>query len=326
MSDLHLGILLAFVSAFTFVGQNFWLRELQAREGPWRYLLIINGAPALLGVASWVFLPPDLSWTLVRGSIYASVPGLAGMMMLGLAVHFGNMSHVGPVIGSKPLITTAVAAMLGLEATPRDMWVASAMLLVALFLMAGNREVLLRPWRVLEPAVALALGFCASYSVCDLITRQQLVEYDLRMWDYLVMNWIVRTVMVGLPLSILWATRGWRIWPERRSTALWTIPASTLHGIAFMAAIQLTGSAVLTNVLASVRGLLSVVAVIVLARWGLVRKEPMTRPVVVARIVGSLLVCLAIYVGLRDQLAASAPTAADPPTAGASGGEAPERK
>ena len=93
-----------------------------------------------------------------------------------------------------------------------------------------------------------------------------------------------------------------------------------------MAAIQLTGSAVLTNVLASVRGLLSVVAVIVLARWGLVRKEPMTRPVVVARIVGSLLVCLAIYVGLRDQLAASAPAAADPPTAEASSGEEPERK
>ena len=302
MSDLHLGIILAFASAATFVGQNFWLRELQAREGPWRYLFLINAAPAVFGVLSWAILPPDLSWELLRGSLYASIPGIIGMLMLGLAVHYGDISHVGPIIGGKPLITTALAAALCLEATPGTLWMASGVLLVALFLISGTRDVLRRPWRVLEPAVLLALGFCIAYSICDLISNRQMKSYGLSFWDFLVMNWLVRSVMIGVPLGIICLVARKRAFPTRWSTSLWTIPAMSLHGVAFLGAIKLTESAVLTNVLASVRGLLSVVAVLVLARWGLVRKEPMTRPVIVARVAGSVLVCFAVYLGLRDQL------------------------
>jgi drug/metabolite transporter (DMT)-like permease len=302
VSDLHIGILLAFVSAATFVGQNFWLRELQAREGFWRYLFIINVVPAAAGVLSWLFLSPNLSWPLVRGSLYASVPGLIGMTFLGLAVRYGDISHVGPVIGSKPLIVTALAAILALEPTSPQLWGASGLLLVALFLVSGNREVLRKPWQVAEPAVLLAVGFCIAYGTCDLITRHQMDAHGLGVWDFLVMNWLVRSVIVGAVVGARWAVKRERVWPRRTSTYLWNVPALTLHGIAFMGAIKFTDSAVLTNVLASVRGMLSIVAVLVLSHWGLVRKEPMTRPVIVARLIGSALICVAILLALWDKL------------------------
>ncbi|MBN2582492.1 MAG: hypothetical protein JXL80_05445 [Planctomycetes bacterium] len=302
MSDLHIGILLAFTAAMTFVGQNFWLRELQAREGPWRYVFLINAAPAVAGLVSWTFMPPDLSWELVRGAAYASVPGIFGMMSLGLAVHYGDISHVGPIIGGKSLMVIILAASLGMEPTSPELWAASAVLLVALFLISGNREVLVRPWRVAEPAVLLAVGFCVAYGVCDLITRKQMATYHLGVWDFLVMNWLIRAILTGLPLLIICLVRRQRFLPTRLSTFLWTIPALGLHGIAFNGSLKFTNSAVLTNVLVSVRGLLSVVAVLVLAHWGLVRKEPMTRPVIIARLVGSVLICLAVYLGLRSGL------------------------
>jgi len=302
VSDLHIGILLAFVSAFTFVGQNFWLRELQAREGFWRYLFLINAVPAVVGVLSWLILPPDFRWELVRGSLYASIPGLIGMTFLGLAVRYGDISHVGPVIGSKPLIVTALAACLGMEPTSPELWGASGLLLVALFLVSGNREVLTKPWQVAEPAVLLAVGFCVAYGACDLITRKQMALYGLNVWDFLAMNWLVRSAIIGAVLAARWMVTRERVWPRRASTYFWTVPATALHGVAFMGAMKYTNSAVLTNVLASVRGTLSVVAVLVLAHWGLVRKEPMTRPVIIGRLVGAGLICVAVYLGLRGGL------------------------
>lgn len=299
MSDQHIGIILAFVAAVTFVGQSFWLRELQAREGPWRYIFLINAAPAVLGLLSWIFMPPDLSWELVRGSIYASIPGIIGMLSLGLAVHYGDISHVGPIIGGKALIVTALAATLGMEPTSPELWAASGLLLVALFLIAGNRDILLRPWLVVEPVLLLALGFCIAYGICDLITRKQMATYNLNFWDFLVMNWLIRSVITGLVVAVFCGIRRERMLPGRLSTFLWTIPALAVHGIAFNGSLKYTNSAVRTNVLVSVRGLLSVVAVLVLARWGLVRKEPMTRPVIVARLAGSVLICIAVYLGLR---------------------------
>ena len=68
VSDIHFGIMLAFAAAITFVAQNFWLRSLQAREGPWRFIFIISVVPGLTGVASWIFLPPQLSTELLIGA------------------------------------------------------------------------------------------------------------------------------------------------------------------------------------------------------------------------------------------------------------------
>jgi len=302
MTGINLGIALAFVAAGTFVGQNFWLRELQAREGPWRYSFLINIVPALGGLAFWLFRAPDWRWALLRGSCYTAVPAILGMLSLGLAVHRGNISHVGPVIGAKPLIVTALASALGLESATRDFWAASGVLLVALFLVSGNREVLTRPWRVAEPAVLLAIGFCVFYGLCDLITRSQMNAHNLDPLDFIIMNWLVRSGLTGAALALYCRRRRERFLPRRASTAAWTLPATVLHGFAFTGSLKLTNSAILTNVLVSLRGLLAVIAVIGLARCGLVRKEPMTRPVLFARIAGSLLICFAVWLGLRAGL------------------------
>lgn len=298
MINLHLGIALAFTAAVTFVYQNFWLRDLQSREGPWRFIFIINFAPAIAGILSWIFLKPDLSWEIWRGATYAAIPGLIGMLSLGLAVHYGDISHVGPVIGGKALIVTAMAAMLSIEQTTPELWIASALLLVALFLISGSRETILQPWKMLQPPLLLAVGFCVAYGACDLITRDQMATYNFNFWHFLVAGWIVRSI-ISAPLLLAFCARTrQRFMPKRFSTLLWTVPALALHGIAFNGSLKFTNSAVLTNVVVSVRGLLSVVAVIILARWGLVRKEPMTRPVVIARLAGSVLVCIAVLIGL----------------------------
>ena len=189
-----------------------------------------------------------------------------------------------------------------MEATSDELWLASAMLLVALFFISGNRETILRPWEMFEPAVLLAIGFCVFYGICDLITRDQIAAHGFNFWDFLVMTWLVRAAIAGVILLGFCHFTRQRFMPARFSTVLWTIPALTIHGIAFTASMKFTDSAVLTNVIVSVRGLLSVVAVLLLAHWGLVRKEPMTPLVIVARLGGSVLVCVAVYLGLRANL------------------------
>lgn len=302
MNSMTLGVALGFASALTFVGQNFWLRELQQREGPWRYTFLVNAAPALGGLLWWLFFPPRLSWPLVWGSFYVSAPAIVGMLLLGWAVYYGDISHVGAVIGAKPLIVTALGAALGLEAVTRDFWAASGLLMVALFMITGSKDILQRPWRLLERNLLLAVGFCVSYGLSDLITRRQMADHNLDPFDFIVMNWIVRSGLTGIVVAVHCQRHRERFRPSRLSTILWTVPATLLHGFAFTGALKFTNSAILTNVLVSVRGFLAVIAVALLGRWGIVRREPMTRAVLLARIVGSLLICVAVWLGLRAGL------------------------
>ena len=189
MSNYHWGLVLGLTAAITFTAQNFWLRELLRREGLWKYLFYVNFAPALLGAVTWLWWPPQWRWELLRGAMLSSVPGMLGMASLGLALRHGDFSHVGPVIGSKALVVTLCAALLGLEPTSPGLWAASGILLAALFLAAGNPQALRRPWILVEPALLFALAFCAFYGVCDLITRRQMADHGLDPWDFVTVSW-----------------------------------------------------------------------------------------------------------------------------------------
>jgi hypothetical protein len=89
--------------------------------------------------------------------------------------------------------------------------------------------------------------------------------------------------------------------PRRASTFLITTPVVMAHGFVIVGAFKLTNSAVLINVLTSLRGVFSVVAVLLLARLGFGRRERLTRPVLVARVAGSLLICSGVWLGMAGR-------------------------
>lgn len=313
MNEFHLGVVFGLLSAATFVLLSFWSRELQHREGPWRYMLYISTGPVVIALVSWLVVPPQFSWPLVRAAALAATPAMSGLFFMGLAVRYGDMSHVAPIMGSKALVATVLAVTFGFEPVAPMLWVASGVLLVALFLLSGNREVIRRPWRVAEPALALALLMTVFASLSDLISRQQIDAHGLRVWDFLTVGWIIRGTFCALVLLVVCAVRRQRPRLGRPSTFLITAPVVALHGVVFVAALRFSHSAVLTNVLTSFRGVIAVVVVLLLARWNLGRKETLTRGMVAARVVGSLLICLAVWLGLqgtrdvRDESSAAAP-------------------
>lgn len=315
MSTFDLGILLALISAVTFVVFSLWSREVQHREGPWRYMVYISAGPALVGLATWLVPAwrPDLSWPLVRGVIYAAIPAMTGLFFLGLACRWGDISHVGPVMGSKALVVTVLAVVFGFEPVAPEFWGASAILLVALFLVSGKGDVLRRPWRIVSPALVFALLMCIFTSLADLISRQQMADHRLALWDFLSVAWVLRGALCTLVLLGVCAIRRLPVLPRRASTFLITTPVVVAHGVVIVGAFKLTNSAVLTNVLTSLRGMFSVVAVLLLARLSIGRREQLTRPVVVARVIGSLLICSGVWLGIAGREKIKPPPDEPPP-------------
>lgn len=309
MTSYHLGIVLGLTSAVTFVVMSLWSREIQHREGPWRYLVYISVGPAVVGMVSWLVVPPQFSWPLFRGVMMAAAPALVGMFFMGLAVRHGDISHVGPVMGSKALVITALAAGLGFEPVAPQFWVASGMLLVALLLVSGNREVIRRPWRVIERALVLGLLMCTFTSLADLISRREMAVHHLSFWEFLTVGWVIRGTFCSTILLVFCAVRRLPVLPRKASTFWITAPIVMAHGIAIVAAFKLTNSAVLTNILTSLRGVGSVAAVLLLAHWSIGRRETLTRPMIAARVVGSLLICAAVWVALAGRAAPPAESA-----------------
>jgi drug/metabolite transporter (DMT)-like permease len=301
VTQFQLGTILGLVSAATFVVFGLWSREVQHREGPWRYMVYISVGPMLAGAAAWLVVPglrPEFSWTLWRGVAMAAAPAMTGMFFMGLAVRHADVSHVGPVMGSKALVITVLAVVFGFEPVAPRLWAASGILLVALFLVSGNREVIRRPWRIVDRGLVLGMLMCVFASLADLISRRQMADHDLRFWDFLSAGWMVRGSLCLTVLLVACGVRRLPILPRRASTFSVTALVVMAHGVIIVAAFRLTDSAVLTNVLTSLRGVLSVVAVILLARWNIGRRERLTRGIVAARVVGSLLICGAVYLAL----------------------------
>ena len=299
MSTYHIGVAFGISSAFTATAVILWSREIQHREGPWRYMVLVTLGPAILGLVSWVAVSPDWSAELVNSALITSLPMLLGVFLLGLALRKGHASHVAPVMGAKVLIVTGLAALFGFEPVQTNFWLAAVLLFVALFLINGNPEIFRKPWQVLDVTLCTALVSCLSYSVADLLTRQRMAVYELGLWDFVTVSWVIRGTLMLTVYLIARAIRPFPLLPARPSTFWAGAPLYSLHGFVIIAAFKYTNSAIITNVLTNLRGVVSVFAVLILARFGMTRNETMSGPLFGIRLAGSLLVCIAVYIALQ---------------------------
>ncbi len=299
LSTYQIGVLLAIASSFTATGIMLWGRELQHREGPWRYMLLITIGPALVGLLSWILYPPDWSYVLIESAFLVTIPVLLAKFLVGLALRFGHASHVAPAMGAKALTVTALAALLGFEPVTPNFWIAAAILFVGLLLVSGNTEVFTRPWRVLDLTMGVALLACIGYSFADLITRSRMAEHNLAVWDFVSVSWVCRGALVFLGCMAIKCFRKCRLMPARLSAFAITPIFICTHSLIIIGAFKYTNSAVLVNVLTNLRGIVSLLVVVALAHYNLTRDEELTRSMFTIRLLGSLLICFAVYLALQ---------------------------
>ncbi|MFO7871387.1 MAG: hypothetical protein R6V03_08150 [Kiritimatiellia bacterium] len=299
MSSFHLGVLFGILSAFTGTAVTLWSREIQHREGPWRYMAIITLGPALLGGSSWVVAQPAWSRELVVSAGLASIPALIGMFMLGLATRSGHVSHVAPVMGTRVLIVTGMAAAFGFEPALPRFWVSAIIIFVALFLVKGNRRLLSRPWQVIDKTLVLTILSCASFGLADLVTRRRMALYDLSAWDFICVSWVLRGVVMLVSYVLICRAVRTRLFLKESRTFWASAPFYCVHGFVIVNAFKLTDSAILVNVLTNLRGIVAVFAVLVLHRFNMTRNERLTGPLFAVRLAGSVLILLAIYIALK---------------------------
>lgn len=297
MTDYHLGILLGASTALTFTFQGLWSRSVQRIEGPVRYVCYASIVPALVSVISWIFFPPIMHWPVIQAALILAPIQFLGTFAMGLAFSKGDVSMVTPIFGSKPLLVTLLGATLALEPATPSLWLASIVVFIALYLLNGKREVILRPWLVLQPVVLLVIAACTCFGISDFVTKHY-VTAEVRVWDFLTVSWTMRGMLLLVFLLFYSRRRKEAFFPQRWSLAMLAAPVIMLHGFAFAEAMRLTGSAILINILSSMRGLVSVLVIFGLGLLKMGSYERMSGGLVIGRLAGSLLVCLSIYLAI----------------------------
>ncbi len=307
MSNYHIGVILGLSTALTFTFLSMWARGMQRQEGPIRYVCYMSIIPGVVALLSWIAFPPQMHWTLVKAALLLTPVQFLGSLTMGLALSKGDVSHVTPIFGSKPLIVTLIASSLALEPATPNLWLASIVVFVALFLLNGKREVILKPWLVLQPVVLLVIVSCACYGINDLVTKYYVNSAKIPVWDFLSINWVVRGLVMAGFLMVYTRKRRESMLPRRWPLAIIAAPVLVVHAVAFVMAMKLTESAIVVNILSSMRGLVSVLLIFGLGIFSMGNYERMTRPMIFSRLAGSLLVCLAIYLALGLNQPASSP-------------------
>jgi drug/metabolite transporter (DMT)-like permease len=257
--------------------------------GVWRTSFVSNWAMAGLFLPGWfgsgghVHPLADYGQPALTAALF-----LAGQALMFLALSRGDVSVITPVMGTKVIMVALCTSLLRVGTIPLKWWVGAALSTTAILLLhLGEKS----NHRHVRTTVLLALGSAAAFSIGDVLLQKWLPGWGAAHF------FPPMFLMVGLlslafipyfhaPLSALKAD-AWR----------WVGPGAllmALNNAGVVLAIGLVGSATAVNIVYSVRGLFSVLAVWLVGHWFGSAERHLGGPVLRLRFVGATLMVAAV--------------------------------
>ncbi len=270
------------------VGALMAKRALQSGFGVMRYVFLSNIMMALvfLPVAFAIDEPIDLSK--LGAPLFCSLTFFLGQGLTFLAIRIGDVSAQAPVMGTKALFVAILSVFLGAGPVPLNWWIGAALTAGAIFLIS---YVPIQTRRSTLTALALSIGSAASFATTDVVLQREAPAFGPSAFIVIVMTGVGLLSFLLIPffrgsLRSLPAT-AWK-WGLAGSSIL----AIQSLGIAYT--IGFHGHATAVNILYGSRGLWTVIAVIAAARFLTSHSTEGNPAVMRRRILGSLLMCVAI--------------------------------
>jgi drug/metabolite transporter (DMT)-like permease len=258
-------------------------RSYQHGVRPYQHLLfgtVVQGAVFALLLPFAEF--PDHAGALVLPAI-AVASFLTGQFFTVMAIFRGDASLQTPLMGTKVVFVTVLSvAVLG-SALSVELWVASILATVAVFLLGWSR-----PQRKGHLLQGLAFGLLSAlfYALTDIILVRGARDLD----PFFILPFIMIGAALVMAISIPFTAR-WTFRFEPRALA-WLLPGSllfSLQAVGFGLSLAVWRNPSLANIVFSTRGVWSVVLVLLFGRAIAVPEHDMGRGVATARITGAAL-------------------------------------
>jgi drug/metabolite transporter (DMT)-like permease len=282
-------VLPLFSSLLYVAGALFVKQAAVSGVGIWRTTFVANLICAAL--FPWLLLLggrfPD--WTLWWQPAVVAFLFLSGQMATFLALEKGDVSVATPVLGAKVVLVAVFTAVVLREALSTSLWLAAV--LSSLGIAFLNRRGPGIEHRFVGRTILLALGAAAAFAMFDILVQKWAPIWGAGRFLPMMMGFVALYSFALVPFfqAPLKAIQraAWR--PLLAGGVL-----IALQAIVLIMTIAVFGDATSVNVVYSLRGLWSVLAVIWLGRWFENREAAAGRRVLQGRMAGAILLCAAI--------------------------------
>jgi drug/metabolite transporter (DMT)-like permease len=264
---------------------------------PLLLFLYISVIQALVTPVLWIFVrprfPAPAGWTPLLISCATCV---AAYLLLYTALHWGDVSSVMPIMGSKVIFAGLLAIPLLHEEHNWQVYAAAILVAIAIALLSyspsrgGSTKFPLKP-------IVLMTGCCVIFGFTDISIRRSLAYLDS--FNFMV---YYNAVVGGLSLCVIPYVRKKRVSLVLKGMDLQLsfYSAVSLVGATLLFVILLgtCSGVVIPNILQASRGVFIVLISAVLAHRGSTLLDTQSRNVYLMRLVASILIIAAIWIAL----------------------------
>ena len=271
---------------------------------PFLLFLYINIIQALVTPLLWIFITPQFpspaGWTPLLTSCITCT---AAYLFLYMALHYGDVSSVMPIMGSKVIFAGLLAIpMLG-EKHSWQVYIAVVLVAISIALLGyspskgGTSKFPLKP-------IALMIGCCVLFGFTDIFIKRALSYVDS--FNFMICyNFVVGV----LSLSVISYIRKKKVPLLLKGMDL---GLSICAGVSIIAAtllyvilLEMDNGVVIPNILQSTRGIFIVLISAFLTHRGSTILETQSKKVYMLRLAASILIIVSIWIALSHFPAAS---------------------
>jgi drug/metabolite transporter (DMT)-like permease len=287
-------LLLACFAGFAFAVSSLFLkRAFQEGAGVMQMFLMNNLALGLAFAPLLLLSRGPVPWSLAYLPAMAGAAYLAAQLTNFTALRVGDVSLVGPILGSKVIFVALLGRWLFAVPLTTPQWIAAGMTSAGVAIM-GSTDI--RPGRRIGLTVVFGLVSSLAFASCDVIIQRWAPEFEPLHFVPLLFSTAGAATLLATPFFVRQVIRTPRpAWKWLAGGAVFTAVQSLLITLS----ISIWGDATRINVVYSLRGLWGIALVWVVGHWfsNQERKETGHRRMAL-RAAGSLLIVLAVVIAV----------------------------
>ncbi len=262
--------------------------------GVMRYVFLSNMMMLVMFLPLLYFVKDQPDWNRIGWPILCGTGFFLGQVFTFLAIRWGDVSVQAPVMGTKVVFVATFSVILQAGPVPLSWWVGAMLTTVAIFLLSyttvGNRKGTLF-------ALVLALTSAACFGAVDVVLQRE--AHGFGPLAYIILMMATSAV---LSLGLIPFFKG-RLRDMNFQAWKWGLLGTSIiafQSLGIALTISLYGRATAVNILYSSRGLWSIVLVWAVGSWFASRESEVGTKIMLRRLAGSSLLCVAIVLVLME--------------------------